>query len=317
MTKQKRLETAQETKLILECGEYEFSPSSSISSSSQKKISIEKELQASCAAAILVDRDTISGWSNELLRSDNKTTTRQHDHVFPRVTVINATTFAAALDFLTNQQQCESNDAKNVSSTPCCLNFASAKKPGGGFLRGAQAQEEALARASGLYSTLLKVPKYYEINRQQRNRGFYEDLLIYSPNVPVFRNDADDLIENPWQTSIITMPAPNRGEILKKGLTPQQRDKLDILIAETYQRRIEMVLMTAAKFGHRELVLGAWGCGVFQNNPTVAAKLFKNALLDPRFVDKFDSVTFAVLDTREKAARFEAFRDVFEDFPEG
>jgi uncharacterized protein (TIGR02452 family) len=38
--------------------------------------------------------------------------------------------------------------------TLACLNFASAKNPGGGFLSGSQAQEESLARASGLYSTL-------------------------------------------------------------------------------------------------------------------------------------------------------------------
>ncbi|HBR75644.1 MAG TPA: TIGR02452 family protein, partial [Cyanobacteria bacterium UBA11159] len=34
------------------------------------------------------------------------------------------------------------------------LNFASAKNPGGGFLRGTQAQEESLARSSALYKSL-------------------------------------------------------------------------------------------------------------------------------------------------------------------
>src|SRR5688500_2570515 len=36
-----------------------------------------------------------------------------------------------------------------------CLNFASAKNPGGGFLGGALAQEECIARASALYPCLL------------------------------------------------------------------------------------------------------------------------------------------------------------------
>jgi uncharacterized protein (TIGR02452 family) len=69
-----------------------------------------------------------------------------------------------------------------------CLNFASAKNPGGGFLTGAQAQEEALARSSALYPCLLKVPQYYERNRANRST-IYLDLLIYSPSVPFFRND--------------------------------------------------------------------------------------------------------------------------------
>src|SRR5579859_2313503 len=56
-----------------------------------------------------------------------------------------------------------------------CLNFASAKNPGGGFLTGAQAQEEALARSSALYPCLLKAPQYYERNRVNRST-IYLDL---------------------------------------------------------------------------------------------------------------------------------------------
>src|SRR5215475_10324587 len=61
-----------------------------------------------------------------------------------------------------------------------CLNFASARNPGGGFLTGAQAQEEALARASGLYPCLQAAPEYYEKNRANRS-AVYLDLVIFSP----------------------------------------------------------------------------------------------------------------------------------------
>ena len=60
------------------------------------------------------------------------------------------------------------------------LNFASAKNPGGGFLSGAQAQEESLARASGLYLTLLQQPHYYEANRVCQTL-LYTDHAIHSP----------------------------------------------------------------------------------------------------------------------------------------
>ncbi len=72
-----------------------------------------------------------------------------------------------------------------------CLNFASARKPGGGFLGGAPAQEESLAHASALYHCLLAAPEYYARNRANRS-AIYLGLIIYSPQVPFFRNDAGD-----------------------------------------------------------------------------------------------------------------------------
>ena len=307
MNRQKRVETALETKSILESGEYQyFSPIPS--STTGKRISIVNELKSSCEGTILVDNKMTKQWFSKF-SSKKERSERQND--YPTISVVNQTTFAAANEIIVNHQGLE--NSKTVPS-PCCLNFASAKNAGGGFMRGAQAQEESLARASGLYSTLLKVPEYYETNRKYRNRGFYEDLLIYSPNVPVFRDDNDELLDVPWFTSIITMPAPNRGAIMKKDLSNDQRDVLDSHIVETYKRRIDMVLCTAVKFGHRELVLGAWGCGVFQNHPTVVATLFKNAILDAYFQGRFDSIVFAVLDHSTNADTYNAFKRSFDDF---
>src|SRR5204863_2972513 len=89
-----------------------------------------------------------------------------------------------------------------------CLNFASAKNPGGGFLNGSLAQEEALACASGLYPCLLAAPDYYARNRANRS-ALYLDLLVFSPLLPFFRNDAGVLLEKPILASVITAPAPN------------------------------------------------------------------------------------------------------------
>jgi uncharacterized protein (TIGR02452 family) len=73
------------------------------------------------------------------------------------------------------------------SERTALLNFASAKNPGGGFLSGAQAQEESLARASGLYASLQCMPEYYDLNRRCKS-VVYTDHMIYSPQVPVFRD---------------------------------------------------------------------------------------------------------------------------------
>src|SRR5262249_60941792 len=88
------------------------------------------------------------------------------------------------------------------------LNFASARNPGGGFLGGAKAQEEDLARRSALYACLLTQRPYYDANRAERSL-LYTDHIIYSPSVPFFRDRALDLVESPFCASIITAPAPN------------------------------------------------------------------------------------------------------------
>jgi len=97
--------------------------------------------------------------------------------------------------------------AENDGEAPAALNFASAKNPGGGFLGNAKAQEEDLARASALYSCLLTQPLYYDTNRRTPSM-LYTDHIIYSPDVPFFRDDTLTLLEAPFLASVITAPAP-------------------------------------------------------------------------------------------------------------
>jgi len=95
---------------------------------------------------------------------------------------------------------------------PLCLNFASAMNPGGGFLSGSQAQEESLARASGLYACLLPQLEMYEHNRQLPS-SLFSDYMVYSPGVPVFRDDAGQFLEAPYQVAFLSAPAVNAGAI--------------------------------------------------------------------------------------------------------
>ncbi|MEO0601399.1 MAG: TIGR02452 family protein, partial [Myxococcota bacterium] len=80
------------------------------------------------------------------------------------------------------------------------LNFASARNPGGGFINGARAQEEDIARASGLYPCLLQAPVYYDANRETRSL-LYTDHLTYSPRVPFVRERNRRLLETPFLAS--------------------------------------------------------------------------------------------------------------------
>ncbi|MFE3329162.1 TIGR02452 family protein [Streptomyces sp. NPDC059176] len=192
-----------------------------------------------------------------------------------------------------------------ASGAVAVLNFASARNPGGGYLNGAQAQEEALCRASGLYTALLGAPDFYDHHRAERS-PFYSDRVIHSPGVPVFRDDRGALLDVPFHVGFLTSPAPNAGVI--RSRTPDRADRITTVLAA----RAERVLETAVVTGYRRLVLGAWGCGVFRNDPSEVAAAFRNLLAGSgRFSGHFDEVVFAVLDRTKDRSTLAAFRAVF------
>ena len=164
------------------------------------------------------------------------------------------------------------------------LNFASARHAGGGFLGGARAQEESLCRSSGLYACIAGNPMYAFHSGQ--SGGFYTNYAIYSPDVPVIRDDEGELLAEPYLCSFVTAPAVNAGVVGAR----QQRE-----IRAEMRRRVEKVLTIAAGHGHDGAVLGAWGCGVFANDPEMIAGAFREALSGP-FRGSFAVVVFAVLD---------------------
>lgn len=174
-----------------------------------------------------------------------------------------------------------------------CLNFASAKNAGGGFLTGAQAQEESIARATGLYPCLLKATKdYYELHRQMKS-CVYTDTMIYSPDVPIFKTESGSNLDGLQKVSLITSAAVNTGVVM-------QREPNNIPLIESLMRqRIDKVLVLAQERGHEVLVLGAWGCGVFQNDPEKVALWFKEAL-ETRFKNCFKRIVFAVYSNNPK-----------------
>lgn len=190
----------------------------------------------------------------------------------------------------------------SAGDEPLCLNFASAKHPGGGFLSGSQAQEESLARSSGLYATLATMAEMYEHNHRVRT-SLYSDYMGYSPGVPVFRDDDGNLLESPHTLSFITAPAVNAGAV--KRNEPHNIP----LIRPTLQRRLERLLWVAHEQRHKTLILGAWGCGVFANDPVMIAALFAEALgPEGKFRNSFERIVFAVYDRTDGQEVLGAFR---------
>jgi uncharacterized protein (TIGR02452 family) len=188
-----------------------------------------------------------------------------------------------------------------ASTDPVCLNFASARNPGGGFLSGAQAQEESLARSSGLYPCIRQMSEMYHYNRNRRTM-LYSDHMIYSPRVPIFRDDKGELLDAQYAASIITAPAVNAGAL-------RRNDPIEVpLIRPTMAARLRKVLWVASTHKHQTIVLGAWGCGVFGNDPQMVAELFRETLgPGGPFERCFERVVYAVFDRSPGGRTLAAF----------
>ena len=193
-------------------------------------------------------------------------------------------------------------DMKELGFNPAALNFASATSPGGGFLSGARAQEEYLARSSSLWLCLRNNPMY--AYHQGRKNPFYSDYVIYSPNVLILRSDDGQLLERPYTCSIITSPAVHAKAVHRYMLERVEE------IPDVMWNRILKVLAVTEHHGHKGIVLGAWGCGAFGNDGKVIAGLFRKALAH-NFSGAFEKVVFAITDWSEEKRFIGPFFDAF------
>ncbi|SPT49761.1 TIGR02452 family protein [Actinomadura madurae] len=275
MSRHPRRRTAQETVAILERGDY--------TAPSGRTVSIAGGLARAVHDTVLYRPDELDTLLKNLPAGGGGTGTL--------IEVTDETTLAAA------------RRLRGEGAVPFALNFASAKNPGGGFLNGAHAQEEGLARSSGLYESLRSAREYYDFHRAQGDL-LYSDHMIYSPGVPVFRDDAGRLLEEPYEIAFLTSAAPNRGAIRDAA----QAERIPAVL----RLRARKVLAVALANGHGRIVLGAWGCGVFRNDPAEVAGVFAEALRPGgEFAGRFEHVVFAVWDTAAGSPRHTAFQRVF------
>jgi len=124
-------------------------------------------------------------------------------------------------------------------------------------------------------------------------RGGYRDVVIRDA---VARAVAGTRLHRPEEP--LAPGRPNRAAMA--GNQPEHLDAVPGVLA----RRARRVLAVAAAHGHRRLVLGTWGCGVFGNEPAAVADIFAGALADCPW---FDRVTFAILDRAAGAPTLAAF----------
>ena len=206
--------------------------------------------------------------------------------------------------------------------TPCVLNMASRRNPGGGVLNGSGAQEENLFRRSNLFASLYQFADYaaqYGIVKHEKQYPLDPNFGgIYSPDVTVFRSSESSgyaLLDAPFKTSIVSVAAINRPELQK--VDGQLRIAQDLV--EPTKEKMRTILRIAAKYGHTALVLSAFGCGAFCNPPEHIAQIFKEVFAETEFKGRFALVVFAIInDNNNNRAHnpngnFEPFREVFQE----
>lgn len=159
---------------------------------------------------------------------------------------------------------------------PLVLILADDVSPGGCVEAGAGMQEESLFRRSALHKHLVK--NLYPILR---------DETIYAPDVPLTGAGTIDFIACPG----IKMPKLSQNELFAEDV--------DVL-----ESKIELILQVAYMNGHKHLVLGALGCGVWGCPTKHVALIFKRKIAEYDRV--FQTIVFGIL-----GANYNIFSEVF------
>ena len=174
------------------------------------------------------------------------------------------------------------------------LNFASYKNPGGKFIEGSSAQEESLCHESFLYNVLKEMGPYYAYNREHKNKGLYKNRGIYTPSIVFERNATSDFV----QCDVITVAAPNKGAA-QKYMSVSDAENLSALHA-----RIEFIRRIAEENNVQTLILGAYGCGVFKQEPKEVANAIKEIFKE----SAIENIVLAIPGNNENVS---GFKEVF------
>jgi uncharacterized protein (TIGR02452 family) len=193
------------------------------------------------------------------------------------------------------------------------LNFASSTNPGGGVTSGASAQEECLCRVSTLYPCLKDESMwdlFYAPHRKARN-PLHNDDIIYTKDVIVFKDDDYQPLPKPFTVDVITCAAPTLREQSSNRYNPSDGDKAPDITPEDllalHEKRGRQILSAAVANGAQVIILGAFGCGAFKNDPAVVAQAYANIL--PEYLHYFRTIEFAVYCRPHSPQNFDAFKN--------
>ncbi|KAH6662414.1 hypothetical protein F5X68DRAFT_218557 [Plectosphaerella plurivora] len=224
------------------------------------------------------------------------------------IRVVNEDTINAAIDLAAKHTRADGPVA--------ILNLASDKHAGGGWLKGARAQEEALCYRSSLALSLHK--RYYPFRSGT--------TCLYTPDMVIIRGDSDSghdlLVPEVAPTDLPVMSCISVAAIRNPDTRDVPGPKADrtgfhpsVEVFQASDRiltkaKMRVAIRMAATQGHKLLVLGALGCGAFHNPPTDVAHCWGEVLAEPEFAGGWwKDVVFAVLDKRSEG-NYEIFDEL-------
>lgn len=200
----------------------------------------------------------------------------------------------------------------------CVLNFASSMNPGGGVVRGASAQEESLCRCSTLYFCLDAVRDTFYLPHRNGLSFLHNDDVIYTPRVTVFKSDVakpSPLAEKDWyQVDVISCAAPNLhryfGQLLKVLGTEEKPAISCEHLFQIHTKRLSRILDVAVQQQVDVMILGAFGCGAFMNDPEVVSKAMVQVARE--YAHCFKVIEFPVFCRPREKENYVAFQQALE-----
>lgn len=172
---------------------------------------------------------------------------------------------------------------------------------------------ECLCRVSTLYpclKTRMAWDKFYGPHRAAPN-PLHNDDIIYTQDVVVLKDDDYNFLSSPFRVDVITCAAPNLRESPSNRYNRYDGDAVHISpekLLELHVKRARKILSAAAANGAEVLILGAFGCGAFRNDPAVVAAAYQQAL--PQFLNHFRTVEFAVYCSPRDQRNYEEFTKI-------
>lgn len=203
--------------------------------------------------------------------------------------------------------------AQYIGKRTAVLNFASATNPGGGVEKGASAQEECLCRVSTLYPCLAdqKMRASFYTPHRKNGNTLHNDDIIYTPKVLIIKDDDHNMLATPFLVDVISCAAPNLREKTNNAYNSGDGNKVQISDNELlalHEKRARKIFASAIANGVEVLILGAFGCGAFQNDPHIVAQAYKNVL--PDFAHYFHTIEFAIFCNAKNIENYQVFLSI-------